>query len=305
MPTDAEFQAFWDEEVAKDHTAWPRLGETLRERWPVKADLMAFFDWSEARADRRLKEREMTNISPQELTEMLATMNFNDDIARGRLVNILQRSIVPWLPVGSDRAGTIYRIVPGASGLLPDQQDPKTNRELVSMNVLGVNTNVQPKIPPRSRKANFSEESTKSNESDDSDYAGFVFHQIGNLEYWAGDPNNLRSYEDAAKGTWLPTQFHAVMRFGRNGAANGVYVIYDFYPEDEYLEERQKIDDDDWGYLPRDLTDQQIAFAKIAGKITDLRFGRTFDFTEALDYPVELVRAMKTPENTLIRATVG
>jgi hypothetical protein len=246
----------------------------------------------------------MTNVSAQELTEMLATMNCSNDILRGKLVNILEQSMVPWLPVGNDRTGAIYCIVPGAFGLLPDQQDPKTNCELVPMNVLGVNTNVQLKIPSRSGKLNFSEESTRSNESGDSDYTGFVFHQIGNLEYWADDPDNLRSYEDAAKENWLPTQFHVVMRFGRNGAANGVYVIYDFYPEDEYLQERRKVDDDDWGYLPSDLTDRQIAFAKIANKITDLRFGRTFDFTEALDYPVELVRAVKTPENTIIRATV-
>ncbi|KAH0562966.1 hypothetical protein GP486_002467 [Trichoglossum hirsutum] len=160
-------------------------------------------------------------------------------------------------------------------------------------------------IPRRSRKANFSEESTKSNESDDYEYVGFVFHQIGDLEYWADNPEDLRSYKDAAEGTWYPTHFYAVIRFGRNGAANGVYVMYDFYPEDEYLEERRKIDDNDWGYLPRALTDQQIAFAKIADKITDLRLGRTFDFAEALDYPVELVRATKTPENAIIWATVA
>ncbi|KAI9765713.1 MAG: hypothetical protein M1840_007146 [Geoglossum simile] len=259
MPADAEFQAFWDERLAQKRTTRPKLGEALRKR-----------------ADKRLNEREMTNISPEELTEMLATMNFNSDIARG------------------DRAGTIYRIVP-ARGLLPDQQYPKTNCELVSMNVLGVNTNVQLKIPSRSHKANFSEENTRSKEFDDYDYAGFVFHHIGNIE----------SYEDAAKGTWLPTQFYAVMRFGRNGAASGVYVIYDFYPEDEYLEERRKIDGDDWGYLPRYLTNQQITLAKIASEITDREFGHTFDFAEALDYPVELVRAMKTPENTIIRATVA
>ncbi|KAH0559965.1 hypothetical protein GP486_003515 [Trichoglossum hirsutum] len=305
MPTDAEFQAFWDEEKKKSFAARSNLGETLYKRWPNEADQMAFFKWSSARADKRLEEREMTNISPEELTEMLATMDFNNDIARGKLVNILQRSVVPWLPVGRDRAGAIYRIVPDAYGLLPDQQDPKTDRELVSMNVLGINTNVQPKMPPRSRKANFSEESTRSNESDDSEYAGFVFHQIGNLEFWGDNPDDLRSYEDAANGTWFSTQFQAVIRFGRNGAANGVYVIYDFYPEDMYLEERRKIDHDEWGYLPSDLTDKQISFAKIADKITNLRFGRTFDFAEALDYPVELVRAVKTPEDAIIRVTVA
>ncbi|KAI9760631.1 MAG: hypothetical protein M1840_002371 [Geoglossum simile] len=208
MPTDAEFQAFWDERLAQKRTTRPKLAEALRNRWPVKADRMACYDWSDAIADKRLNEWEMTNISPGELMEMLATMNFNSDIDRGKL------------------------------------------------------------------------ESTGSNESDDYSYTGFVFHRVGNLEYWADDPENLRSYEDAAKGTWLPTQFHV--------------VVYDFYPEGEYLEERRKIDDDDWGYLPRDLTDQQIALAKIVNKIKDLGFGCTFDFAEALDYPVELVRAMKT-----------
>ncbi|KAI9759925.1 MAG: hypothetical protein M1840_003068 [Geoglossum simile] len=305
MPTDAEFLAFRNEDNGKPFAARQDLGERLRKRWPEKADRLAFCEWSSARANKQLEEREMTNISPEELTEMLATMNFNDNIARGKLVNTLERSVVPWLPVGRDRAGTIYRIVPGAYGLLPDQQDPKTDRELVSMNVLGVNTNVQPKIPSRSRKGNLSEMSTQSNESDDSDYAGFVFHQIGNLEFWGGNLDNLRSYEDAAKGTWFPTHFYAVMRFGRNGAANGVYVIFDFYPENENLMERQRIDHDDWGYLPSSVTDEQITFAKIADKITDLRFGRTFDFAEALDYPVELVRAVKTPENAIIRVTVA
>jgi hypothetical protein len=305
MPTDAEFLAFWNEQRKKIFAERSNLGEILRKRWPDKADRMAYYEWSSARANKRLEEREMTNISPEELTEMLTTMNFNDDIARGKLVNTLERSVVPWLPVGRDRAGAIYRIVPGAYGLLPDQQDPKTDRELVSMNVLGVNTNVQPKIPFQSRRANFSEESTRSNESDDSDHAGFVFHQIGNLEFWGDNPDDLRSDEDAANGTWFSTQFHAVMRFGRNGAANGVYVIYDFYPEDEYLEERRKIDHDNWGFLPSDVTDDQVTFAKIADKITDLRFGHTFDFAEALDYPVELVRAVKTPEGAIIRVTVA
>ncbi|KAI9774039.1 MAG: hypothetical protein M1839_001924 [Geoglossum umbratile] len=305
MPTDEEFSTFWNERLAQPRRIRPDLTETLHKRWPIKADRLAYYDWVMRRQDERLFARQMTNISPEELTEMLATMNYNDPEARGKLVDVLERTVVPWLPVGSDRAGGIYRIVPGAYGLLPDQQNPKTNRELVSMNVLGVNTNVQPAIPSRSRKANFSEASTRSNESDDSDYAGFVFHQIGNLEYLGSNPNSLKTYADAAKGSWFSTKFHAVMRFGRNGAADGVYVIYDFYPEDEYLQERRKLDNPDWGYLSSDVSDKPISIAKIANKITDLRFGRTFDFAGPLDYPVELVRAMKTPEDTVIRVTVA
>ncbi|KAI9781162.1 MAG: hypothetical protein M1839_006270 [Geoglossum umbratile] len=294
MPPDEEFLAFWNEWLAQPRKTRPDLKETLHKRWPVKADRIAYYRWSGRRADERLYARQMTNISPEELTEMLATMNYNNEIARGKLVNVLERSVVPWLPVGSDRAGGIYRIVPGAHGLLPDQQDPKTNRELVSMNVLGINTNVQPAMPFRSLP-NLTSLMTRTLQAS----------YFTRSEILSTGVVILRTYEDAANGTWFPTRFHAVMRFERNGAANGVFVIYDFYPEDEYLQERRKLDDRDWGYLPSGLSDQPISIAKIANKITDLRFGRTFDFVGPLDYPVELVRAMKTPEDTIIRVTVA
>ncbi|KAI9765295.1 MAG: hypothetical protein M1840_007494 [Geoglossum simile] len=89
MPTDAEFLAFWNEERAKSFAIRSNLGERLRNRFPEKADRLAFHGWASARANKRLEEREMTNISPEELTKMLATMNFNQDIARGKLVNTL------------------------------------------------------------------------------------------------------------------------------------------------------------------------------------------------------------------------
>ncbi|KAI9776301.1 MAG: hypothetical protein M1839_000462 [Geoglossum umbratile] len=259
MPTDAEFLALRIEESAKGLDALSKRAESLRRR-----------------ADERLKARIMTPIPRKELIEMLATMNFNNITARGKLVDVQQRCVVPWLPVG-DRDGEIYRIIPGAYGLLPDQQNPKTERELASMNVLGVNTNVQLVIPSQSRKAHFSGESTKSNESDDMEQGGFVFHQIGDLEYWGDEPENLTSYEDAANGDWLSTELHC----------------------------RQRFDLDGWGLLPGKGPDQRVAIAKIADKITDLRFGRTFKLTEVIDYPVELVRAVVTPESAIIQVTVA
>lgn len=234
-------------------------------------------------------------------------MNFNNVTSRGKLVNAIQRTIVPWIPVGSDRNGEIYRIVPGAYGLRPDELEPKTEvgRELVSLNVLGVNTNVQPKIPVGRRQADLSEESSKSNESDDMDTGGFVFHQLGSLEYWGDEAENLTSYEDAANGVWLPTLFRVVVRFGTSGAANGIYIIYDFYPEDEDGSRGQKTENECWGQLPEDKSGQRVSIARIANKITDLGFGRTFDMTEVFNYPVELVRTVSTKEGALIRATVA
>ena len=159
-------------------------------------------------------------------------MNYNSAIDRSKLVSAVEQEVVPWIPVGNDWDGDIYSIVPGAYGLRSDQLKPKTGGlELVSDNVLGVNTNVQTRNPVGRREANLSEESTQSNNSDDSDVGGFVFHQIGTLEYWGDEPENFQNMEDAARGPWLETGFCVVMRFTRSGGANGLYIIYDFYPE--------------------------------------------------------------------------
>ena len=133
----------------------------IREKWPATADQMAYYDWSSRRMDNEMAQ-EMVPVPREDLVTMITTMNYNRDTDRGRLVNALERVVVPWIPVGSHQNGEIYRIAPGAFGLRADDNDPKTDRELVSDNVLGVNTNVQPTVPYRSRKANFSEVSTKS-----------------------------------------------------------------------------------------------------------------------------------------------
>ncbi|KAI9776305.1 MAG: hypothetical protein M1839_000466 [Geoglossum umbratile] len=303
-PTDADCLAFWNEEHAKGTAALEGRLKATRERWPDKADRMVYYAWSERRADARMRE-DMTPISREELKTMIATMNYSSQIARAKLVTAVHRPVVPWLPVGSYQNGGIYRIVPAGHWLRPDQLDPETDRTLVSRNVLGINTNVQPALPVRSRKANFSEASTKSNESDDAEIAGFVFHHIGTLEYWGDKSENLRSFEDAARGPWLPTGFTVVVRFGRIGAANGIYIIYDFYPEDELGDRDTKMTGDHWGRLPDDKSNQQFSIARLADTIMELRFGRTFTLKEVLDYPVEIVRAMLTPEDTVIRATIA
>ena len=77
-------------------------------------------------------------------------------------------------------------------------------------NVLDVNLNVQPRQLAGPRKANFSEQSTQSNKSIDSDSPGFVFYQTGAVEYWADDPKELRTSDNANNGPWLSTDFQAV-----------------------------------------------------------------------------------------------
>ncbi|KAI9861250.1 MAG: hypothetical protein M1813_005423 [Trichoglossum hirsutum] len=231
MPTDAECLAFWNEQHAKGIGALHDRVRAIHEKWPVRADHMAYYNWSRRRADNEMAQ-EMVPVPREDLATMISTMNYNRDTDRGKLVNALERTVVAWIPVGSYRGGGIYRIISGAY-----EQDPKTDRELVSDNVPGVNTNVQPRIPLRSRRANF-------------------------LEFWGDEAENFRSYEDAAGGPWLPTGFCAAIRFGNTGTTNGVYIIYDFYPTDDFGERDLKTDRNDWGQLPEDRSNQQFSIAK-------------------------------------------
>ena len=306
MSTAADFEAFWNWHLAiETDMDVTELWKALEARFPSDADRRGYFKWTEER-----KAREKTTVTPisrNDLKEMIANMNYNSAIDRSKLVSAVEQEVVPWIPVGNDRDGDIYRIVPGAYGLRSDQPKPKTGGlELVSDNVLGVNTNVQTRNPVGRREANLSEESTQSNNSDDSDVGGFVFHQIGTLEYWGDEPENFQNMEDAARGPWLETGFCVAMRFTRSGGANGLYIIYDFYPEAQDGTSRRvdrRYEHIIWGYLPSGK--RQFSIAKIADKITDLRFGRTFDLTEVVEHPVELVRCLKTQQQTVIRATIA
>ncbi|KAI9864087.1 MAG: hypothetical protein M1813_003404 [Trichoglossum hirsutum] len=304
-PTPEECLAFWKEQNAKGIEALLTREQVIKEKWPDRADRLAYYAWSQERANNAYAQ-ETTPIEPADLEKMIDTINYNNDVDRGKLVSAIEQTVVPWLPVGKHENGGIYRILPGAYGLRPDQPDPETDRTLVSINVLGVNTNVQPRIPLQSRKANFPEESTQSNESDDPETEGFVFQQIGTLQYWGDDEENFQSLEDDADETWLYTKFCAAVRLGRNGTADGIYIFYDFYPENEDDDERDwKSDDKYWGILRKDRTRQQFSMAKLSNTMSELRFEKTFTLTEALDYPVEIVRAVKSPEGTLIRVTTA
>ena len=98
------------------------------------------------------------------------------------------------------------------------------------------------------------------------------------------------------------------MRFGRTGAANGVYIIYVFYPQYDGGDERElKITDDDWGYLPDPKSEMELQFsiAKISDSINELGSENKLKLSEVVQHPVEIVRAVKTPMNTVTCATVA
>ncbi|KAK2739903.1 hypothetical protein FQN55_009076 [Onygenales sp. PD_40] len=306
MPTDEEFEAFREElkRLRPDHA----LGPIIKKKYPNKEDADAFHNWHGERI--RKNRPSLWMFAPPtpraDLIAMFDTMNYNNKLQRAKLVSTIYKNVVPWIPVGTSSEGDVYRIVPKPYGLRPDQPNPKTDRELASPNVLGVNLNVQPQYPSHRRKANYSEQSTQSNESDDPMDSGFVFHQIGMLEWAAADEDERKTLAGVADCQWYDTDFGVVMRIDRSGVPAGVYIIYDFYvssmaPPDKRVFERPSTNSS-WGQLP-DLPGR-IAVAKIADSLSELSLDRPLSPEVVADYPVELVRVAVGMGDSLIRATV-
>jgi hypothetical protein len=93
--------------------------------------------------------------------------------------------------------------------------------------------------------------STASNGTDDGE-GGFVFHQLGTLERFAGDRSQTTSVDKLGRGAWLPTGFCVVVRFGSTGQSQGTYIIYDMFPENVEGDRVQIESGDTWSRLVPD-----------------------------------------------------
>lgn len=67
-----------------------------------------------AQTARKKTAESNTLISCKGLQSLMHNIKYNNSIDRGRLLDALERTVVPWLPVGSDSNGEIYPIVPAA-----------------------------------------------------------------------------------------------------------------------------------------------------------------------------------------------
>jgi hypothetical protein len=208
--------------------------------------------------------------------------------------------------------------------------------------LLGVNSTVQPHEPaePKARRqANLSEISTQPVDNDDAGAPGFVFFQLGDLQFterrngrqgpWNADDDRKLS---TAVG-WRTSGFVVVVRLGPSGYADGIYAIYnmfetyddddDSYNGGDYNNEDDDDDDDDddsnfgvlithgrWGIPPmpglasREGPKDQFSCAKIGPSLSS--FGKNYQmvWTDKIEHPVELVRVKCSEDGRLLRATV-
>jgi hypothetical protein len=308
MPaTEADFETFHAHLFGLRLFGWEAHHNALVQRFPNPTDREALAKWASARI-RQSRVRDLTPVDRDVLINTVDSMNYRNDYAQSVLVDWLERDVKPWIPIGKDQT-THYRLVPGAYCLIAHKDNYNTPHKVLCENVLGVNTNVAPRKPARdrSRQQSMSEVSTASNGTNDGK-GGFVFHQLGTLEYFAGARSQTTSMDKLGRSAWLPTGFCVVVRFGSDGQPKGIYLIYDMFPENDDGDRVEIESGNAWGRLVPDAA-LQFSCAKVGATLGELQPGsngfKALTLTELIGYPVELVRAVRTSNDGIIRVTVA
>ncbi|KAL7788378.1 hypothetical protein V8C37DRAFT_418387 [Trichoderma ceciliae] len=250
-------------------------------------------------------------LTPAQFVQITDTINFLNPVERARLLPGLQWEYRPWVPVGY-KNNTLYRLLPSIGSLSPQQYEhPLTNYELLPTTFLGVNTTVQPHepaLPLNRRAANLSEQSTitQSAESDDKEAPGFIFHELGVLQYLECDtidemPTTLEE-GDNCESDWEQTGFCIVARLSDLGYLHGIYVLYNMNPLHEDGT-RKQVTHGEWGLLPG-LPGEQFSCARIGNMMGGFGFNVKLEWTDKIDHPVELVRVVRSSTGGAMRITV-
>lgn len=83
-------------------------------------------------------------------------------------------------------------------------------------------------------------------------------------------PTTLEEGDDY-EGDWEPTSFSIIARLSDSGHINGVYVIYNMNPRQEFSNKREPIIYSEWG-ISRSLLKEQFSCAQISNNIQDFTF---------------------------------
>ena len=289
----------------------------VEREFPNRQDRKAFYQWSSKPFTDFVagKTGLVQNIpSPEQYMELVRTTQYNNIDAVQKLHDLTYLQHQPVILIGK-RSGIHYRVVL-STRLQGKAVVVKDNRPLLPKNILGVNTNVEPNPTNRRkrRRPGLSSVSNDLSESRDYERGPFhVFHQMGHLMYYTGDFTGDGTERAISNSEgWDDTGFAVVVDV-TTGSPRGVWIIYDFWPENNSIEgDRYHLDDDEsWGWLPnqeiaqRDERARQISGARIAFHIRDL--GPTYEIRllNPLDYEPELVPVVLSDEGTLLRQTIN
>ena len=121
--------------------------------------------------------------------------------------------------------------------------------------------------------------------------ASFLFHQIGSLEYW-GEGTSLKFF---AARIMLPLG----LGYRRSGE-----LLYGLAEQGGQTESTIYIQQTNMECgAPKSRTIIGDVY-QIKNADRNRKFGWQFNLTEISEYPAEIVRAMKTADDTIVRATI-
>jgi hypothetical protein len=305
QPTKEDFEKF--HQSIKGLWKGRDIDAAINQRWTFAEERSAFYGWAQAQVVQR-STKHPPAVSAQDLIQLIISSNFNNQSHREAVARAVQPvkygSVREYLPVGMEANGETYRML-RRTDALTTQSTASVNRELLPPYILGVNTDLPLHPSTLAHDKENSGESAISNETDGSPIGGFTFFQLGQLERFCGtdvsDPDQ--------RYAWEYTGFGVVVRLTPSGRAEGVYIIFDFYPEDpEMSDMSRKIRSSDsviWGWLPNsEIEAVQFSCAMIADRITDLSQDYNLRFSHFERHQVEIVRAVLASNNTIIRATI-
>ncbi|OIW23324.1 hypothetical protein CONLIGDRAFT_637746 [Coniochaeta ligniaria NRRL 30616] len=312
MPTVGEFEAAMSSMLSLPPGV--SSSDHLRKLFPSTEDRLAYGTWLNNNHDHSPRPLSASEFCSVVDNKHLVQWTSLGEFVRSTLFHGGKLSV----PVGSD-SEYAYRLVPGPHGLVPHDRNLSpwsqgyAREPLLEHELLGVNLSVQPREPPlpaNRRRTNMSEESTRSGQSDDENNPlapGFIFFQLGELQYVFHDLEDADLLGAPAQAilarendySWESTGFYLVARLGTTGKMAGVYAVHDMFPVHQYTGRREQRRGDNWGVLPRGEQEErrdriagigQFSIARIGDSLGQLGYDRPLTLTERVDHPVELVR---------------
>ncbi|KAH6844822.1 hypothetical protein B0I37DRAFT_378378 [Chaetomium sp. MPI-CAGE-AT-0009] len=265
------------------------------------------------------RERPPPFTTAEEFVQAVDSTDFSNLKACSRLLDGMRVKYPIVVPMGFD-GDILYQLATDAFilGAHPqeDTMAAPSSDPLLRTCFLGVNLTVQPPEPsgPMSRRHyGLNKISTRPAKGDHTDSPGFVFFQLGQLQY--ANPKNGRK----GPWDWQDTDFVVVARLGASGRVDGIYAIYNMLEYDDQEDSLEGRDEDvivcirhpNWGIPPTaKLTGRkdQFSCAKLGPRLSSFGKDRRIFWTEKIEHPVELVRAkyVKQSKDTgrLLRTTV-
>ncbi|KAF2249766.1 hypothetical protein BU26DRAFT_518321 [Trematosphaeria pertusa] len=270
-----------------------QVTDEIEAKFSSETEYKKYLKWVIDRAIRKPLPRPLAvRIPPAK--EIIAIFR-RADVRNGndicRIIGTLNLPGMPYIGLGTmNNVG--YRLYTDPELLAPTRDRLHDEpRRLMEESVMGVNLNV---IPPIGKRA--TQEPVLSDDSEAlKDKNGFVFCQLGSLQYYDGDTRSASEHL-LRKGRWVHTGYAVVAKIdGSTGKLGEIYIMFNFRPVDDDGERAEYWPGGiEYGELPE--VDFRFTMAKIADDIQELQHGK--DFTLHLGTVrygnFELVPAVKT-----------